>query len=71
MSMAKKCDRCGKLFEIDEVRSTYGFDYLIHKTEYGEELANITNLDLCADCCDELNTWLICKDTVVVRSQCI
>lgn len=59
MSIAKKCDRCGKLYEH---KSTYPFPQIKIVDEFsaGNQRAymDLNDLDLCAECKSSFFDWL-------------
>ena len=64
MALAKKCDRCGKLYEnylsglTDEAIK---FDVLTTTRTFGKnmnEYAAVERLELCKECRDSLHSWL-------------
>lgn len=76
MSNAKKCDRCGKLYELDEndederlvfTEDTRGFQmpllniYLISCNKYR------VNYDLCSKCANKLIRWINNPDEAVCQ----
>lgn len=64
MSEAKKCDRCGKLYEKYD---TYEDNGIIFTCGDNEEGGTGDKIDLCPDCMKELKNWIenpnkICED---------
>lgn len=57
MAIARKCDRCGQLFELPKVGELAGFAWLNGYDEDGETQFG-KQYDLCADCTDKLSDWL-------------
>ena len=61
MANAKKCDRCGTLYEpygiIDRVRAEKNSIMVIGNI-YGEITSRDEFYDLCPDCMEELHEWL-------------
>lgn len=57
MSMARKCDRCGQLFELPKVGELAGFAWLTGYDEDGETQFG-KQYDLCADCTSELSDFM-------------
>lgn len=63
MAVARKCDRCGQLFELPKEKELAGFAWLLGagptfepgEVEYGKAY------DLCPDCTDALSDWMECK----------
>jgi hypothetical protein len=64
---AKKCDRCGKFFDLYAVTNKRGckfengVNYLIQAnecSEYGTCHKKVYDLDLCLDCCESFNEWI-------------
>lgn len=60
MSLAKKCDRCGKLYEIYKVKGSNKdfngvatIEILNNRNYQGKDI-----LDLCSECRDSLDEWL-------------
>ena len=54
---AKKCDRCGKFYEI--YNQTYGAHKLSYTdTEKGKFVSSVETMDLCLDCTDALARFL-------------
>lgn len=51
----KKCDRCGKIFDLDKCNSE-NRELSIRK--YGEHHWRAETFDLCADCVKSLKEWL-------------
>lgn len=70
---AKKCDRCGKFFDLYTVTNKQGskFDngvnYLIQANECSEYSSCHKKVyELCLDCCESFNDWI--KDTSLSHS---
>lgn len=55
---AKKCDRCGKYYDILSARSSLKF--------YRQQKSDIADIDLCPDCTEDLETWLR-NEAVIIR----
>ena len=59
MSVAKKCDRCGKLYEEYNVKNdekkANGISFL--NIDSKEEAFGHAYHDLCPECMEELRTW--------------
>ena len=57
MAIARKCDRCGQLFELPKVGELAGFAWLTGYDEDGETQFG-KQYDLCADCTSELSDFM-------------
>lgn len=69
MALAKKCDRCGMLYEYhDNVLFNNKIVNGIHTVYTTEELNNHTqqHYDLCEKCCFSIYKWLTEPDSEVV-----
>lgn len=53
MSIARKCDRCGRLFDLPKDGELSGFQWVA-----GPNWDRMKLIDLCADCTDKLSDWL-------------
>ena len=65
MSIACKCDRCGKLFEMAGSNGKCGFHIPAIKVQYRDIFRNWANdsksYEFCYECFDELQNWLETK----------
>ena len=65
MSVIRKCDRCGKVFDAvdtEDVAMRKRIQYQVYKMERAFTLREryeflLTNVDLCADCQKSLQRW--------------
>ena len=57
MAVARKCDRCGQLFELPKVGELCGFAWLMGYDEDGETQFG-KQYDLCADCTSKLSDFM-------------
>ena len=55
---AKKCDRCGKYCNLLSARSVLKI--------YRQQKSNISDIDLCPDCTEDIETWLR-NEAVIIR----
>jgi hypothetical protein len=62
MASAKKCDRCGILYESSALPKT---DYFIHKLTGDPRLPNMP-VDLCPTCVKQLNEWMESPELTMV-----
>lgn len=61
MGRAYKCDRCGKLYDLStEDEDNYGVCTLKRQAWTADNIEYIPDrkLDLCPDCCNELDEWM-------------
>lgn len=62
MSLANKCDRCGKLYEYyligDDQPGRYNAVRVVRMSRSGEPLAQRDAWDLCPECMDELKKFM-------------
>lgn len=61
MADAKKCDRCGVLFEPYEVKTLqHRYARITSETicVKGNVRENIENFDLCSECARSFNNWI-------------
>lgn len=59
MSRAYKCDRCGKLYDLStEDNGSYGVGNVAKEWGKLAEPFIDYKLDLCPDCCNELDEWM-------------
>lgn len=66
MSLAKKCDRCGKLYEskdMDVCGAIVNGLSLIHRDEQNSRIFGRRYFDLCPECLLSLDNWLKNKPT--------
>ena len=57
MAVARKCDRCGQLYELPKVGELCGFAWLMGYDEDGETQFG-KQYDLCADCTSKLSDFM-------------
>ena len=60
MAMAKKCDRCGKLYEHYPKGKLIGNNAIrrLCKNEYGGIIFQDNTIDLCQECMDEFEKFM-------------
>lgn len=60
MALAKKCDRCGKLYESysEGHKSQYNALRLIYRNSTGEVVNGSTAYDLCPECMEKFLTFI-------------
>lgn len=58
MAAAKKCDRCGKLYELYDVPDKQIFGHNINGVDLTHDHDYIKEFDLCPDCMEALLVWL-------------
>ena len=67
MSAAKKCDRCGKLYEEyntkNNEKDANGIRFLNINSKYGNYVHG--SRDLCPECMEELKAWFYEHETKV------
>ena len=63
MALAKKCDRCGKLYEHYPTgnKSQYNAIRRIQRNGVGETINGFDNTDLCQECMDEFEKFMTAK----------
>lgn len=65
MAMAKKCDRCGKLYEYYPTGNKLQYNAIrrIHRNAVGETITCIKTLttDLCPECMNEFEKFMTAK----------
>ena len=56
MALAKKCDRCGKLYEHYPIGNKARFNAIrmLQRSTVGDLINSYTTYDLCPECMDEL-----------------
>ena len=61
MALAKKCDRCGKLYEHYQTCSNkqYNAIRILYKTENGGITSVGVTIDLCPECMKAFDTFMI------------
>lgn len=61
MAMAKKCDRCGKLYEHYPKGKLIGNNAIrtLFKTEYGDLSIPDKTIDLCQECMSEFDKFMM------------
>ena len=61
MALAKKCDRCGKLYEhyFNSKKSQYNAIKRLCKSEKGNIMDEEKSIDLCPECMSEFNKFMI------------
>lgn len=67
MAIARKCDRCGKLYEPYNLKNKDGMNTLksIQIDDVGSQTL-LNKIDLCPECCEAFNKWLKDPSTMVV-----
>ena len=72
--ISKKCDRCGKYFDMpDEYSDKLNPIGIILVNWFGRDMPS-TRIDLCKDCMDELQEWIRPQRTIYTRfplAECI
>lgn len=61
MALAKKCDKCGKLYEhypIGDQAGIFNGIKRVRKTDDGRVNVEERSIDLCPECMDGLNSFL-------------
>lgn len=73
MAIARKCDRCGKLYEpYDDIELNGVPVEKIHTLSHGGDDVKVVHkrtYDLCQDCCLEFIKWMIDPFTIVIRND--
>ena len=61
MALARKCDRCGRLYNhypVGDAPGTWNSVSLVRTAASGLELARRNSMDLCTYCMNDLQTFL-------------
>lgn len=61
MSMARKCDRCGKLYEPYNMDKRYPEGpngIVLANIDYKQQCYTISKSDLCPECMESFNNWM-------------
>lgn len=63
MAMAKKCDRCGKLYEHYPTGNKLQYNAIrrIQRNAVGETIYGVHNTDLCQECMGEFEKFMTAK----------
>lgn len=71
MALAKKCDRCGKLYEnYDDIECNDVQVNRIDTIGYRPGERSISkSYDLCPDCCFDFARWLVDPETIVIKND--
>lgn len=65
MAIARKCDRCGKLYEKYDDVECNGME--VNRVLLSNGIVNKEAYDLCPECCLEFVRWLVDLETTVVK----